>query len=234
MIYDIRLEAEIKPRSGKEHSMKKGILFDLDGTLWDSSESVTAAWNQTIRERTDRSEQFTVDDMHNFMGRTIEAIAALMFPTLPDPERLAILEQCSEDELTYLSAQECPPLYPEEQAVLTKLASEYTLGIVSNCQVGYIEIYLDKCGFPQLFSDHECAGQTGLSKGQNIRLVMDRQGITDCVYLGDTQGDADAAKEAGIPFIHAAYGFGTADECAASVSDIRDLPEAVHAIFAKR
>lgn len=234
MIYHIRLEAEQMPHSGKEHSMKKGILFDLDGTLWDSSEQVTEAWNKTIRERTARSEQFTVDDMHNFMGRTMEAIAALMFPALPEPERIAILKQCSEDELTHLNAGDCPPLYPDEQAVLTRLAEEYTLGIVSNCQVGYIEIYLDKCGFPQLFADHECAGQTGLSKGQNIRLVMERQGITDCVYLGDTQGDADAAKEAGIPFIHAAYGFGTADECAATIRDIRDLPEAVRSVFAKR
>ena len=85
-----------------------------------------------------------------------------------------------------------------------------------------------------LFTDTEDFGTTKLSKGQNIRLVMERQGITDCVYLGDTQGDADAAKEAGIPFIHAAYGFGTADECAAAIRDIRDLPEAVRSVFAKR
>lgn len=208
--------------------MKKGILFDLDGTLWDSSQQVTDAWNRTIREKLHRPEQFTVADMHRFMGKTLEDIAAMMFPAVPETERIAYLRQCSEDELEYLSGLQSglPALFSDECDIMRTLAKDYALGIVSNCQSGYIEIYLDQIGFADVFCDIECAGNTGLSKGQNIRLVMERQGITGCVYLGDTQGDADAAKEAGIPFIHAAYGFGRVDACAASIDDIRKLPEA--------
>lgn len=237
MIYYIRLEAEHMPLTGKEpQQMKKAILFDLDGTLWDSSEQVTHAWNKTIREKTTRTEQFTVADMHNFMGRTMEAIAALMFPDLPDKERIAILELCSDDEIDYLTNPEPgdePPLFPDEEAIIRALAKEYMLGIVSNCQEGYIETYLGKIPFADAFTDIECAGKTGLSKGENIRLVMERQGITDCIYVGDTQGDADAAKQAGVPFIHAAYGFGKVDACAAALDDIRRLPETVKTVFEK-
>lgn len=237
MLYYIRLEAEQMPLTGKDnHSMKKAILFDLDGTLWDSSEQVTQAWNQTIREKTDRSEQFTVDDMHRFMGRTLEQIAAMMFPSLPDAERIAILKLCSDDELLYLehSAEaDAPVLYPDEQTVMTELAKEYTLGIVSNCQEGYIETYLKQISFADAFSDFESAGRTGKTKGENIRLVMERQGITDCIYVGDTQGDADAAKQAGVPFIHAAYGFGKVDACAAVLDQIGSLPQIAKTIFDK-
>ena len=28
----------------------KGIIFDVDGTLWDSTEMVAVAWNKVIRE----------------------------------------------------------------------------------------------------------------------------------------------------------------------------------------
>ena len=216
--------------------MKKGILFDLDGTLWDSSAQCISAWNKCIREQTDRSEQYTQADMYRFMGKTIEAIAEMMFPALPEQERLRILYLCTEAEHAYLASltgDQRPPLYPDEQAVMRRLAEEYTLGVVSNCQSGYIEIYLAQCGFKELFTDIECAGNTGLSKGQNIRLLMERQGITDCVYVGDTQGDADAAKEAGIPFIHAAYGFGKPDACAAALQDISELPEAAETLFSK-
>ena len=214
--------------------MKKGILFDLDGTLWDSSKQVTDSWNRTIREKTNRTEQFTVADMHNFMGRTLEAIAALMFPDLPDEERIAILRLCSKDEIDCLTNSEAgdyPALYPDEQAIIRELAQEYTLGIVSNCQVGYIETYLNQIEFADAFTDIECAGRTGKSKGENIRLVMERQGITDCVYVGDTQGDADAAKTAGVRFIHAAYGFGQVDACDAVLEDIRRLPQTVKILF---
>ena len=214
--------------------MKKGILFDLDGTLWDSSKQVTDSWNRTIREKTNRTEQFTVADMHNFMGRTLEAIAALMFPDLPDEERIAILRLCSKDEIDCLTNPEAgdyPVLYPDEQNVIRALAQEYTLGIVSNCQVGYIETYLNQIEFADAFTDIECAGRTGRSKGENIRLVMERQGITDCVYVGDTQGDADAAKTADVRFIHAAYGFGQVDACDAVLEDIRRLPQTVKNLF---
>ena len=61
--------------------------------------------------------------------------------------------------------------------------------------------------------------------------MMERQGIEECVYVGDTQGDANAAKEAGVPFIHAAYGFGKADSCAAVLDDIRKLPEIVKTLL---
>lgn len=210
--------------------MKKGILFDLDGTLWDSSAECVAAWNEAIRLESDRTEQFTLDDMHGFMGKTIEAIAAMMFPTLPDAERLHLLKLCTDREHNYLKSHR-PKLYAEEGAVLHELAKEYVLGVVSNCQEGYIEIYLDQCGFPELFCDFESAGHTGKSKGENIRLVMARQGITDCVYVGDTQGDCDAAKMAGIPFIHAAYGFGTADCCAATLRAISELPEVMKRLY---
>ena len=30
--------------------MKRGIIFDMDGTLWDSAENVAKSWNVAIRQ----------------------------------------------------------------------------------------------------------------------------------------------------------------------------------------
>lgn len=203
--------------------MKQGILFDLDGTLWDSSQEVTDAWNLCLRTQTDRPEQFTLRDMHGFMGKTLEVIANLMFPFLPTEEQIRLIKMCTATEHEYLLTHPAK-LYAGEFETLRKLSENYTLGVVSNCQDGYIQIYLQQCGFSELFQEFECAGRTGKTKGRNIRLVMERQGIERCWYVGDTQGDCDAAEEAGIPFIHAAYGFGKVKTCAASLKDLRDLP----------
>lgn len=205
--------------------MKKGILFDLDGTLWDASEEVVEAWNHCLRERLNRSEQITVSDMRRFMGKTLDEIAQMMLPHLPEAERLSITKRCIEAEQAYLE-RHAPKLYPDEREIISELAARYALGIVSNCQDGYIQLYLGQCGFAELFSDFECVGRTGKSKGENIRLVMARQQIEHCLYVGDTQHDCDAAAKAGVPFVHAAYGFGDADRCAASLRSLHDLPAA--------
>lgn len=210
--------------------MNKGILFDLDGTLWDSSAQVTAAWNDCLCNQAHRPERITVDDMHRFMGKTMDVIAGMMLPTLPQDEQRRIMGLCGDHERKFLLTHPAH-IYEQEKELLTALAKTCKLAVVSNCQEGYIEIFLQQCGFSELFCDYESAGHTGLSKGKNIRLVMERQGITDCIYVGDTQGDADAAKEAGVPFIHAAYGFGQPDACDAAISSLSELEAAANGIF---
>lgn len=210
--------------------MKKAILFDLDGTLWDSSQQCTEAWNECIRTKTNLTKQITVNDMHRFMGKTIDVIAAMMLPELSEEEQMRIIRLCTDYEKPYLQNHKAQ-LYQNERETLEMLSKEYELGIVSNCQDGYIQVYLEQCGFADLFCDFECAGRTGKSKGENIRLLMERQGIEKCVYIGDTQGDCDAAAEAGVAFVHAAYGFGTADNAVGVLTQLSDLPEIVQKLF---
>ena len=69
---------------------------------------------------------------------------------------------------------------------------------MSNSQDGYVQTFLRWLGGSWI-QDYEMSGQTGLTKGKNIQLVMERNRINRAVYVGDTQMDA-AAAEAGIPF----------------------------------
>ena len=104
---------------------------------------------------------------------------------------------------------------------------------MSNSQDGYVQAFLHWSGL-KCFRDIEMAGRTGLDKGANIRLVMERNGVTKAVYVGDTQGDADAAAKAGIPFIFTEYGFGTVNAAAARIASLPELPAAVEKIFAEQ
>ena len=101
------------------------------------------------------------------------------------------------------------PLEAANLAVLHELSKKYKVCIVSNCQAGYIEQTMRLLGITDCITDFECPGYTNLPKGENCKLVMERNGFTSAVYVGDTQGDADAAAFAGIPFVYCAYGFGT-------------------------
>ena len=62
------------------------------------------------------------------------------------------------------------------------------------------------------FLGHQCYGTKSLPKADNIRDIVNDHNLTAPVYVGDTMGDYSAAKQAGVPFIFAAYGFGVVEE----------------------
>ena len=85
--------------------------------------------------------------------------------------------------------------------------------------------------FGQYFEDIECYGNNEKSKGDNIRLVMERNGLEQTIYVGDIQGDYDATMQAGATFIHAKYGFGTINTEVAEIEKFSDLPEVAARVF---
>ena len=210
--------------------MIKGVLFDLDGTLWDSAEGVAAAWNEALA-LLERPERVTEEMVHSVMGKTMDVIARGMFPKETPAEADRLMAVCLDRENRYLE-QHGGRLYEGLEETLAKLKEQgFFLGIVSNCQEGYIEAFLSYHGLEKYFDDTECFGHTLDGKGKNIRRVVDRNGLDPALYVGDTRGDYDAAEEAGIPFLHAAYGFGTVPEGTPLIRDFRELPEKLKDLF---
>ena len=83
---------------------------------------------------------------------------------------------------------------------------------------------LKSCGLGEYIRDTECFGNTGLPKGDNIRMVVQRNHLDKCIYVGDTSMDQEAAALAGVPFVHAAYGYGTADAPEGIIESMEQLP----------
>ena len=204
---------------------KQAIIFDLDGTLWDAAETIAPAWNGYLEGR-GIDLRVTPELCRSCCGKTLPEIAEFIFPEAEPAWREAVIEGCCDAECVPL-AQRGGRLYPDEKAVLTALREEYLLAVVSNCGLGYIEAFFSGNRTGAFFDDYENAARTGLSKGENIRLVMERNDVERAVYVGDTEGDRLAARQAGIPFIHAAYGYGKVPEPDAAIQSLRELPEAV-------
>ena len=211
--------------------MNKGIIFDLDGTLWNATEQITASWNMALAKRPETDLQISVSDMTSYMGKTMEAIAELMMPELDLQTRLDIMKDCCDMEHEYLHSHS-GKLFPKLEETLKKLSESHKLIIVSNCQDGYIQTFFH-CN-PQLekyFVDFECPGRTCKGKGENIKLVVERNSLDKAVYVGDTQGDCDASDFAGVPFIHAAYGFGKINREVPKITAFEQVVEAAAEIL---
>lgn len=207
-------------------NLEKGVIFDVDGTLWDASAPVTKAWNAALSGHPGVSRRVTEDEIRGLMGKTIADIRRLILPDASEELQKQVAEDCMELELKFVAEGDGVRFFPREAETLRSLAQRYPLFIVSNCRDGYIDTMLRISGFGGLFRDSEWWARTGKLKGENIRLLVSRNRLQKAVYVGDTQLDFDSAAEAGVSFLHAAYGYGrvpAAQHAAASFSEIADL-----------
>jgi len=192
-------------------SIIDSIIFDLDGTMWDSSEQIMETWSNVRGKYKEIRKAITIEDLKGVMGLQIKDIGKKFFPYLDEEKQMEILKYCCKSECEYLS-EHGGKLYDNLEETLEKLSKTYKLFIVSNCQEGYIQAFLHAHKMDKYFVDFEYPGRTGLSKGENIKIIMKRNNLKNPVYVGDTDGDCKAAKFAGIPFIYAKYGFGDVKE----------------------
>ena len=201
--------------------MKPALIFDLDGTLWDSSGVVAESWNEVGRRYYGDSYFVSSEEVRGLMGKTMVEIANYLLPENAGSEAERFTQECFSYEITYLGPHP-GSLFPNELEVLKKLACDYRLFIVSNCQNGYIENFLPLVP-ADLFEGFMCFGDTHKPKNVTIRALMKKFGVEKAAYIGDTVGDEKATRLAEIPFIHAAYGYGTCENPDASAESFEDL-----------
>ena len=201
----------------------ESLIFDIDGTLWDSRALVAEGYNLQLKDEGLEHLFVNAQQLKALFGKVMTEIADVLFAEIPLPERYALMERCMARENRYLQENPCAIGYPGVKETLIRLAESHRLFIVSNSQRGYPELCIRKLGLGSCITACLCFGDTGTSKGKTIRTLMQRHNIRSCVYIGDTQGDYEATLEAGIPFIWASYGFGIPAGYGAKIDRISDL-----------
>ena len=202
----------------------KSLIFDIDGTLWDSRAIVAKGYNDYLIEVGRPDLQVDAEYLKTLFGKTMTEIADIMLCSIPQPQRYDVMLGCMAREDEFLHNDPCDIAFPGVRETLEKLKEDYRLFIVSNAQCGYPELMMDKLGIRHLMEGWMCFGDTNLPKGDTIRILMDRHGVTDAVYIGDTQGDLEASCKAGIPFIFCTYGFGDPETYDAKIDAFTELP----------
>lgn len=199
------------------------VIFDVDGTLWDSRREVADAWRLVTSVHHLPYTHITPERLKEEFGKPMIEIARSLFPDLSENELLPLCKELCDFEVEYLKTH-FPNVYTGVRELFLALTERnIPLFIVSNCQAGYIEDLLMTNNLEDFVKDHLCPDDTGLDKAGNIKEIIRRHSLTDPVYVGDTMGDYTAAAAAGCPFIYASYGFGEVPEGTPAIAAPLDL-----------
>ena len=199
------------------------IGFDLDGTLWNSLEAITEAWVTTSIKY--NAPIPTSEKIASALGLNKIDLMNKLYPDMEYEKQLLFFDEAAELCNTIL-AQKGGILFDKVEETLDDLSKHFKLYIVSNCQDGYIESFFQYHKLGKYFCDYEHPDERCISKGENIKSVLDRNRFKKSIFVGDTQGDANAAQFAGIPFVHATFGFGNVlkpDYSISSFSEIKNI-----------
>lgn len=189
------------------------LLLDVDGTLWDSTPIVAKAWTKAVRETGFSDMTVEPDALKRLFGKTMDEIAEALLPGASAEMRRTAMDKCVLYEQEALENDPCDICYAGVIETILELSSRLPISIVSNCQSGYIELFMKKTGLTgREIRDTSCFGDTGKGKADNIRDLVEKRGYQNAYYVGDTEGDRVAVRQAGIGFIAADYGFGEPEE----------------------
>ena len=201
----------------------ESLIFDIDGTLWDSRAIIAEGYNEVLTQAGYPELCVTAEDLKKLFGKTMTEIGDILLATVPAEQRYPLMERCLDVGDGKLLDDPCDIGYPGVVETLEELSRRYRLFIVSNSQAGYPQTTMEKLGIAHLIEGHLCFGDTGAHKGVTIQKLMEKHGITSACYIGDTQGDKDATDMAGLPFVFCTYGFGQVDSCWKSIDQFEEL-----------
>ena len=204
------------------------IMFDLDGTLWDTEEVSFEVMNEVIAKH-DNLQAITKEQVAKTMGCSFAETAEIYMPYLKKEERENYLQEML-DEVAVRLTTVGGNVYEGLEDVLIELSKQYKLSIVSNCAAGYIESFLASSGLEKYFIDFAAAAKMKVTKAEAIKAVLERNNITNAIYIGDTIKDFEASQLANLQFVQAKYGFGEDLKTEHSIENISELPDMLNNI----
>lgn len=207
------------------------ILFDLDGTLYKSTEILPRSYRQGIERFLETQnidcEVPSEEQILNQIGNPADEIYENLFPQLTSTQCKQLSREIV-DELTELIRKGNGSLITGVPEVLGQLQKHYPLGLVTNARIDYMDAVVETYQLDQYFFRMKCIEMVESNK--KARLVQDmleNAGVSaeETVLVGDRKSDYDAAQEMGTGFIGCEFGYSSRGEFpqAETIHEFREL-----------
>jgi len=186
------------------------LIFDLDGTLIDSSRSILATF-AAILDKKKLAPRVPLE--HSLIGPPLVATLKLI-SGLEDAAEIASLTMAFKARYDSIGYRESDPMLGTG-ILLEELAKRgYALYIVTNKRSHPTRLILEHLGWSGFFKDirsPDSVSPPHPSKGAALAALLSDQGLEPAcsAYIGDTPEDAEAAQQNSLQFFQATWGYGT-------------------------
>lgn len=192
----------------------KGVLFDLDGTLMDTSGDLGTALNKVLIKR--GLSALALDHIRPAAGRGCKGLLKLGLDMETDHVEY---NQLANELLNFYEEHvvDTTQLFPGMDDVLTHLDElQIPWGIVTNKPARFTSMLMEK-----LHLNHRAvcviSGDTYKNRKPHPEPLLQACELLqispeNCLYVGDSEVDIIASKAAGMPAIVAMYGYIPQDE----------------------
>ena len=187
------------------------VIFDLDGTLLDTSPGIT----ECVRYAGEKLgyPSLSEEQLLSFIGPPLQDSFMRVYGC--DRSQAEALTAAYREQYRKGAILKAKP-YDGMETLLAALGQR---GLCAAVATGKPQMYAEQIlrnfeldRFFRVIHGEDLEGK--LKKSELIRLCAEDTGVPceQCVMIGDTEYDARGAKDAGVPFIGVSYGFGDRDE----------------------
>lgn len=221
------------------------ILFDLDGTLYRSTEILLRSYRKGIerfREQTENTApQPSREEILSQIGRTEHEIRQELFPELTGSSYRTLREFIVEQLLAQIRRGE-GELVDGVHEVLGELRGGLDLGLMTNADRAYLETVVESHDLGEYFGRMRCIEDvSGDDKSLIVKGMLDHFQVRPqaTLVVGDRASDREAAQSAGTQFLGCNYGYGDAEEFSddlriTQLSQVLQFPPVRRAIMSRR
>ena len=208
--------------------MIKNIVFDLDGTLWQTKKSYIYAY-QKLCEKYHKTPTNGFDDVLNYMGVKVDYLLKDLFPEIVN--QTEIIKEAVNYSIEYIINNPNDTCYDGVFELLKKLSEDYKIYIISNCPNEYVKTFFKVSKTEKFISDFYTI-ELG-EKSSHLEKISNNY-LDKTIFIGDDYEDySQIVNHQCIYFVYAKYGYKTSNVYDYSINNLNELKDILKVINRK-